>query len=86
MLCVLQPYGYITAEAYTHTHSGRAARAGEVRCSGSAAGRSVGIAAAAAAAVDVVYACYVNINDPLWRTRPRVAKHSAGGRAFGLVY
>ena len=25
-------YGYITAEACTHTHSGRAARAGGVRC------------------------------------------------------
>ena len=31
-------YGYITAEAYTHTHSGRAARAGEVRCCAAALG------------------------------------------------
>ena len=34
-------YGYITAEAYTHTHSGRAARAGEVRCCAAALGYHV---------------------------------------------
>ena len=31
-------YGCIAAEAYTHTHSGRAARAGEVRCCAAARG------------------------------------------------
>ena len=31
------------------------------------------------------YACYMDNNDPLWRTRPRVANHSASGGAVGSV-
>ena len=75
--------GYTTALAYTHTHAGRAAHAGGVRCCAAALGAlSRGVVVGVAG----MYACYVNSNDPLWRTRPRVTKHSAGGRAVGLVY